>query len=538
MASESKQALAGVRESRRLPVVTRVRRLDGERAEWQSVNISEGGMFLSGTPVLPTGTLFSLAFNLPGATNDDRERSLRARVVWLNNPGDPKSDPRLPAGMGVAFVDNPSDSQRWLRTGLYGASNLDVAAAGPEDEMLACGAMIGAYRIVNFLGGGGMGSVYVAEHVELGRRVALKRLHQRLTQDRDAVRRFFEEGRIVNRVHHEHVVEITDFLSEGAEKFYVMEFLEGPTLQAVVDGSGSLPVERAVKIGLQLAAALQAVHEAGVLHRDLKPANVVLIRRHGTNDFVKLLDFGIAKMKLPDGVLLQTIPGLVVGTPSYMAPEHCLGHEPDARADIYALGVILYQLLSGALPFAAKSFAELVVEHLQSTPSSLRARVGEQIPLALDALVLQCLAKDPLARPTSAAAVVAALNQILEGTEPAVLSTDAIELIAPPTLGHRRRALWFSLAGMLALVVALALGLAFWPHAAPSSQTLDPVPHPLVQPAPKPQSASPGVQVPPAPAATQPGVKETPERSPRPAKAGATKRRIAQRRGTLDPFAE
>ncbi|MFC1609473.1 protein kinase [Myxococcota bacterium] len=452
---------APARESRRVPLSVRVVRHDGGApGGWTSVNMSEGGMFVTGSPILSPGTQLTVGVSLPVDQADDTELVTGGRVVWTNDPNNPSS-PRLPAGMGIQFHDLDSDSRRILRSSLYGTSQ-SLPVEPPKE--LEPGTTIGSYRIHDKLGEGGTSCVYLAEHLDLGRMVALKRLHPHSSTDRDAVRRFFDEGRLVNRIKHDNVVEITDFISEGTDKYYVMELLDGTPLSRVLAGESPLSLGRAMAIAAQVCEALVAVHEAGIVHRDLKPANIIVIERNGEPDFVKLLDFGIAKLKLPNGSLDQTAPGVVVGTPTHIAPEYSLGRKADHRADIYSLGVLLYQLVTGQPVFASDSWAEILLSHVNDKPRPPSQLRPGGLPRRLNQLILKCLEKKPASRPESARQVGEQIREIA-----AALEADALPLVeAEPdspwlalTRAPRRAvvvALMVALVVILSLVVFVASG--------------------------------------------------------------------------------
>jgi len=288
---------------------------------------------------------------------------------------------------------------------------------------LTPGTELGSYRIVKLLGEGGMGRVYVAEHMRLGRRVALKMLRQEFAVNPVAVSRFFAEARAVNRISHEHLVEITDFFEKpGGENFFIMELLKGEDLGKHLMRYGALPVARAVDIAHQTASVLAAVHAAHIVHRDLKPDNIFLVERASRPDFVKLLDFGVAKLgDLHEGIKLRTThAGAVIGTPEYMSPEQAGGLPVDHRTDIYALGVIMYEILTGRLPFEAKSFGEMVIKHMTVAPKPLgEHELKEELPAALETLVMALLEKDPDQRPQTMAEVEEVLQGIVDYVAPA-----------------------------------------------------------------------------------------------------------------------
>ena len=263
----------------------------------------------------------------------------------------------------------------------------------------APGQALGNYRILSQIGVGGMGVVYLAEHPLIGKKVALKVIHQELARNREVVSRFFREAKAVNQIGNEHIVEINDFgQTPDGDYFLIMEYLEGRTLADSLGAERVLAPERSAHIGAQIAAALGAAHHASIIHRDLKPDNVMLVPKLGDRDFVKLLDFGLAKM-LADGDANQlTAQGVVLGTPQYMSPEACESKKNiDQRADIYSLGILLFQMMTGSLPFWGPAMGEILVKHVTQPPPAPRG-INPNIPPAMEQVVLRCLAKDPSSR--------------------------------------------------------------------------------------------------------------------------------------------
>jgi serine/threonine-protein kinase len=253
------------------------------------------------------------------------------------------------------------------------------------------------YRVLRKLGEGGMGSVYLAEHVVIEKRLVLKVLSPDLAGRQDLVARFLQEARSASRIGHENVIDISDFGQSAEGLVYIaMEYLEGKDLGQVVRAEGALSWPRVREIVMQICRALRAAHDKGIVHRDMKPENIFLIHREGRPEFVKILDFGIAKLMGldPNGPRL-TRTGMIFGTPEYMAPEQAEGKEADHRVDIYAVGCIIYHLLTGQTPFLAENFMAMLTKHMMEdpVPPSVR-RPDLAITPEIDALVGKALEKD------------------------------------------------------------------------------------------------------------------------------------------------
>jgi serine/threonine-protein kinase len=289
------------------------------------------------------------------------------------------------------------------------------------------GMQLGRYRVESRLGAGGMGEVYRALDVELHRPVALKTLRPEVAMDRANLERFFAEARAANVIRHEHIIEYTDMhkADAGGLSYVVMELCEGRTLTRAIRDIGRLPPARAAFILAQVADALEAAHRAGIVHRDLKPDNIFLIRRLGTDDYVKVLDFGVARLR-PDLTRIEaTQSGVIIGTPAYMSPEQCKGEKVTPAADVYALGVIMFQALTGQLPFDGPTMPMMLVAHMTSEAAPVHS-LAPDVPPALSALVRQALAKHPSERPASMAAMrVAMLTAV--GLEGLIASTSVAE---------------------------------------------------------------------------------------------------------------
>ncbi len=254
--------------------------------------------------------------------------------------------------------------------------------------------MLGDYRIVTELGRGGMGVVYFAEHQRIGRRVAIKVLRPELCQSEDMISRFFQEARTVNDIRHPNIVEITDCARVGEHYYIVMELLEGETLEERLERKGRIEESKVLEIAQPLASALSAAHEHDIVHRDLKPENIYLTNHPDYPDFVKVLDFGIAKL-LTSAESSATASGTVLGTPIYMSPEQCVGQKDlDGRSDIYSLGVVLYEMLAGRPPFDFDAVGRLIVAHVGEQPTPLQDFVPD-VSDDLVKVVTRALAKAP-----------------------------------------------------------------------------------------------------------------------------------------------
>ena len=320
------------------------------------------------------------------------------------------------------------------------------------------------YRIDQLLGEGGMGQVYRAEHVHMRKAVALKVLHRELTAQPEIVARFEREAVAAARIEHPHVAAATDFgrLADGS--FYlVLEFVEGKSLTKLMASERRLPVPRALAITRQISDALSTAHEAGIVHRDLKPDNVMLVAREQTADFVKVLDFGIAKVQSEDtsDQPALTRAGTVFGTPEYMAPEQARGAVADARADLYTLGMILYEMLAGKTAFADPELIVVLTRQMTKEPPPL----PDDVDAETQALVMTLLAKDPEDRIQTAAALCERIDALLGGPRSSVAASQSYPELTQGALATAVRPAsesplvrWRERLGVLTRALGTALG--------------------------------------------------------------------------------
>ena len=308
--------------------------------------------------------------------------------------------------------------------GIIDEPALEVAAgllAGGESEEVVGQTLAGRYRVLSLLGEGGMGRVYLAEDARLGRRVALKLLPEHLTHDAEQSRRFRREARAASALNHPNIITVHDIEEVEGKHLIASEHVEGETLRERLS-PGAMPLAEALDVAAQIASALRAAHEAGIVHRDVKPENVML-RRDG---YVKVLDFGIAKLtaqRAPaagaaaqTASAVKTAPGLVVGTDRYMSPEQARGREVDARADVWSLGCVLYEMLSGVPAFAGETTSDVVAAILKTEPAPL-PQVAPGVPGELQRIVGKCLEKEREGRYASAKELLADLRQLQKRLE-------------------------------------------------------------------------------------------------------------------------
>lgn len=288
-------------------------------------------------------------------------------------------------------------------------------ASRQTDPFIGREILNGQFKILQKIGTGGMGSVYRAAQPAMKREVAIKILHPKLIGRKDLVSRFRREARAMSQLSHPNTVRVFMYgeLEDGS-LYIVMEMLEGRNLNQIVRRGGPLPVERAIPVLVQVCGALQEAHEMGIVHRDLKPENIFLCNQGGLVDYPKVLDFGLAKVteqQMQPGSVILTQEGMVFGTPEFMSPEQAQGRTLDARSDIYSLAVILYEVLTGKLPFDAKTPMEHIQKHVTAPIIPLNERVpGLKFPEELGKVLAKALEKKPEDRYQSAAELAEALR--------------------------------------------------------------------------------------------------------------------------------
>ncbi|MEZ4441227.1 MAG: serine/threonine-protein kinase [Polyangiaceae bacterium] len=288
----------------------------------------------------------------------------------------------------------------------------------------------GQFKITKKIGTGGMGSVYKASQPEMNRMVAVKILHAKLKNRKDLVSRFRREARAMSHLTHPNTVKVMMYGElETGELYIVMEYLEGKNLNQIVRREGPLTVERAIPVLLQVCGALEEAHELGMVHRDLKPENIFLTTSGGMTDFAKVLDFGLAKVterELRPGSIMLTQEGMVFGTPEFMSPEQAQGLTLDRRSDIYSLAIILYEALTGKLPFDARSSMEYIQLHVTKPPIPLDERLpGKTFPPGLGDVIAKALAKSPDDRYATATEFAEAMRPFAPSTPASAASLPA-----------------------------------------------------------------------------------------------------------------
>jgi serine/threonine-protein kinase len=415
--------------------------------------------------------------------------------------------------------DDGTSSATMLGPGAVGAPASAPPSGGPPPGAttpgvgpggdLPPGFVVGEYRLEKVLGRGGMGTVYAGVQPVIEKQVAIKLLNAQFSADENLVKRFVDEARAVNRIRHANIIDIFSFgqIADGRQ-YFVMEYLEGTTLAERME-RGDLSGDDMPAFLTQICDALDAAHGENIVHRDLKPENVWIVTPKRGKPFVKLLDFGIAKL-LSQGEKSATQTGMVMGTPHYMSPEQCHGKAVDHRTDIYAMGVMLYQLYSGRMPFQGETFAEILAKQIVDTPEPPSKHAP--VPAELDRLIMRCLAKDPAARPQSAKELGQTLSSVLAGvaariqkasgqpTSATTLSASAVEVrrgeTEVATRKSSKRGLFIGAAVALVAAVVGIVALSGQGHAPPAPAAASAAQPPVTAP----PIAAPAPAPPPAPA--------------------------------------
>jgi serine/threonine protein kinase len=318
----------------------------------------------------------------------------------------------------------------------------------------------GRYQVHRKIGEGGMGTVYLAEQVSVGRKVALKLLQGSYASDDDFISRFRREAQLAASLNHRNIVTIYDFdQGNDGTLFIAMEYLAGEKLSDVIRRDGPLDIVRAVRLGIQIAEGLNAAHRAGIIHRDIKSDNIMIVDDDCRED-VKIMDFGIARPRDTGTMNQLTRMGMIMGTPAYMAPEQAEGAEVSDKTDIYALGIVLYEMLSGSVPFRATTPGAVLIKQLQEMPVSLR-KLRREVPADVERIVMKALQKQPHKRQEHMREMMQDLQKvqstmIADGGSETLVDTLVVGRTVSKVSSLRGRPLWVALMGVI--LVAIGLG--------------------------------------------------------------------------------
>src|SRR5688500_13601381 len=384
------------RERRRLRRGAPQRRHERKDLRWASTS-SVGGSFRRAHD---TGAWSRAARTRPGSSEHELFCGDRASKVDRRRAILPSAARSIPSMDALAKVC-PKCGRRYDTAASLcqkDGSSLELTEEGPDRYIGTT--LLDQFKIEEKIGAGGMGSVYRARQTTLHRDVAIKTLHPELADNRDAVRRFKREARVCTALDHPNVVRVFLFgqLADGS-LYIVMEFLRGRSLLDVLGREGALPVHRALHIATQICDGVGEAHAHGVVHRDIKPENIVLVAKSRDPDYVKVLDFGIARVLWGDDQTQATQSGLVFGTARYISPEGAAGEATDARSDVYSLGILTYQLLCGETPFDAQSPVAMLMKHIHSSPPHLLSNErAKHVPEPVADVVMRALSKNPEGR--------------------------------------------------------------------------------------------------------------------------------------------
>ncbi|MGE0788770.1 MAG: protein kinase [Sandaracinaceae bacterium] len=429
------------------------------------------------------------------ASPDSRQRAVTKLECPACGRGNP-SDARFCAGCGHRF----------------GAEGIEDPLEGGADPLL--GRVIAErYKIEELLGRGGMGVVYRVEHVRIGKLMAMKLLHGALVREKDVIKRFKREAEAVSRLDHPNTVQVFDFGQSEGMMYLVMEYLPGRDLGQIVKDEGALDFSRVARIAVQVCGSVAQAHDLGIVHRDLKPENIMVLEEGPTDDYVKVLDFGLAKLRESEEHAEKSITraGSILGTPYYMAPEHIRGENVDARSDVYAMGALIYKAITGVPPFWATTPVGVLTMHLTEPVEPPSARAPKRdIPPEADTILLRALEKDPRDRYQSMSDLRADLLSYLEsiGEDEGLESAKLTRMRGPalPSASGRqrkvatrgdvddferslRRRSLISYLMVVALAVAAVGGLVYaWRHQAQDPGTTESEPNnALTEPDPLPE---------------------------------------------------
>jgi eukaryotic-like serine/threonine-protein kinase len=344
-------------------------------------------------------------------------RSLVHRTLERAGAGSKRATPSMPLEVRGHFGIDSGRSDSTIRR--MPSRETDVpSGAGPAQhstpaqqrilnfQKLEAGTMVNErFKVVRFIGGGGFGTVYLVEDTVVHEDLVLKILSPQLSLDESMIRRFVQELRLTRRITHRNIIRIYDMVDLGGAHAISMEHFDGRDLGTVAREDGPLPVERALPIFEQVLDGLEAAHQMGIVHRDIKPANILV----DANDVVKIVDFGLALVAQGTRSRL-TQSGILVGTPEYISPEQITGQDVDGRTDLYSLGIVIYEMLSGRLPFAGTNAVNVLFQHLESDVPPL-AGVAPQVPAWVSDLVMSCMSRMAADRPASAAETLALLRK-------------------------------------------------------------------------------------------------------------------------------